>query len=910
MLLREGGAGVLETGQIAKENILQKSILIVDDLEMNRSMIIKQLGEHYKTYEAENGIEALEILGECQIDLIITDIFMDKMNGYELMKHVKSISAFRDIPIIAVTENNESSQKRAIEAGADIYIDRPLGGFITGIVAKLTGRDHGRKELFDMDFLLDTIPGAVIVYNIKEDGEMKIVSCSRGVNQLSGWEADEFCNADTAENVAAIYPADLDKFNRTIKKMITTHSRGEVIYRGYRKDGSMVWIWFQGRYIGEEDGCAVVEAILLDVSNNTNMYQSILDASTSAITVVDARTFEVLYANSHADELVNRKHEAYLGSTCYEFVFHRDKPCERCIANKHNREWCEEEFERNGKFYRQIFRRITWHGIEAFLEYTIDVSMEKENIAYAEEQKNLQSQILQNIPTGIIVYELKNSELRLVETNQSLCDMMNLSKDKLRQSRNMDFFALVHEDDIEMCKGVLEKLSVPNADLTYEFRSYDRKQKKYVWMSGHGRSVEQPNGSIYIYFAYTDISARKELENTEHRLFVAQKTAEAKAEFYSRMSHDMRTPMNGILGITELAHEDKDIETLKADIAKIEQSGKYMLNLINDTLDYQRLDSGKTKLNPDVIYARDLLNNAMAMLKITADSKGVELSLDCDAVDMDWYIKVDEMCLKQIFINVISNAIKFTPDGGRVNFKIERLGIDGLICHEKMTISDTGIGMSRSFLENELFKPFSQEKNDITMNNAGSGLGLSIVKSLVELMNGRIEVESEIGSGTQFNIYLDIERVDKKDAEAHNRKDAARLKSDIDLSGKRVLLCEDHPLNAEIVKRLLQRVKAEAEWAKNGEEGVGMFKNSKPAYYDAILMDIRMPKIDGLEATRQIRQLDREDAKKIPIIAMSANAYEEDIKKSLEAGMNAHLAKPVEAYQVYETLNQYIVNNQ
>ncbi len=185
----------VENKNALSETSKKKAVLIVDDIEMNRMMMKTQLKAHYQIYEAQNGIEALEVLNNHLVDLIITDIFMEKMNGYELMRRVKAIPAFRDIPIIAVTENNESSQKCAIEAGADIYIDRPLGPYLSGIAAKMTGRDHGRKELFNMDFLLDTIPGAVIVYKIREHGEMEIVSCSRGVNQLSGWESDEFCNA-------------------------------------------------------------------------------------------------------------------------------------------------------------------------------------------------------------------------------------------------------------------------------------------------------------------------------------------------------------------------------------------------------------------------------------------------------------------------------------------------------------------------------------------------------------------------------------------------------------------------------------------------------------------------------------------------------------------------------------------
>lgn len=251
----------------------------------------------------------------------------------------------------------------------------------------------------------------------------------------------------------------------------------------------------------------------------------------------------------------------------------------------------------------------------------------------------------------------------------------------------------------------------------------------------------------------------------------------------------------------------------------------------------------------------------------------------------------------------MSNAVKFTPEGGTVVFGSECIGREGMISHNKFYVKDTGVGMSKEFIDNCLFQPFMQEHNNFSAQYAGSGLGLSIVHSLITMMGGRIEVESEVGEGTTFTVYLDLERVDNMEAKKDLQKgQLQRLNYGKSLEGSQILLVEDHPLNAEIAKKLLEKIGCKITWVDNGEKGVETFKGSKENYFDAILMDIRMPVMNGLEATKEIRQLKRKDAGKIPIIAMTAKAYDEDVEKSIEAGMNAHLAKPIEPNKVYETL--------
>ena len=393
----------------------------------------------------------------------------------------------------------------------------------------------------------------------------------------------------------------------------------------------------------------------------------------------------------------------------------------------------------------------------------------------------------------------------------------------------------------------------------------------------------------------------------EAALANAEKASGAKAEFYSRMSHDMRTPMNGIMGMADLSEDETDIEILKDNIKKIRESGEYLLSLVNDTLDIQRIESGKLVLEPKIVSTTSIVDNILDMVGVAADTKGVNLKFSSGNADLNWYIRADALRLKQIFINLLSNAIKFTPAGGTVEFEFKLIAREGMISHDVVYVRDTGVGMSKAFLTDGIFKPFSQESNAVSASYAGSGLGLSIAKSLTELMGGRIEVESELGVGTTFAVYLDFERVE--DAEAKellqiqkNEKDNAYAS----LQNKKILLAEDHPLNAEIAKRLLQKVGCIVTWAKDGQMAVDTFEKAPTGSFDGILMDIRMPNMDGLQAAKEIRSLKREDGKSIPIIAMTANAYEDDIKASLEAGMNAHLGKPIDTAELYHLLCSYL----
>lgn len=397
-------------------------------------------------------------------------------------------------------------------------------------------------------------------------------------------------------------------------------------------------------------------------------------------------------------------------------------------------------------------------------------------------------------------------------------------------------------------------------------------------------------------------SERRANEVLEHALETAEEASQAKSDFLSSMSHDIRTPMNAITGMTALAmaHLDEK-ERVKMYLDKIALSSRHLLSLVNDILDMNKIERSMIKLNRTLISMSELADQIADMISLQAEDLGVEFKIRTDGIT-HWYFYGDSLRINQILINILGNAIKFTPRGGKVDFTIKEKDVgkgSSKACY-LFQVSDTGIGMSEEFLAH-IFEPFSRGSN--AMKVEGSGLGLSIAHGLVQLMGGNIDVSSYESRGSVFRIELEFDAAQDDGAcsKPHPEADADYF-NEKSLAGRHFLLAEDNAINGEVLVELLQMYGVSTALKTDGMQAVQEFRNSDPGTYDAILMDIQMPLMNGYEAARHIRNLDREDAKTIPIIAMTANAFEEDVQDALNAGMNAHISKPIEIRLLGSTL--------
>jgi len=391
----------------------------------------------------------------------------------------------------------------------------------------------------------------------------------------------------------------------------------------------------------------------------------------------------------------------------------------------------------------------------------------------------------------------------------------------------------------------------------------------------------------------------------------AERANKAKTVFLSNMSHEIRTPMNAIIGLNTIAASDPTASSeVKKHLEKIGSSARHLLEIINDILDMSRIESGRLTLKNEPFNFSRAIDQVNSIIGGQCKDKGLAYKCTLNGHFDECYVG-DAMKLKQILINILGNSVKFTHEGGSVNLEVaEYSRSDGKVVL-KFVASDTGIGISKEFLPH-IFDTFSQENSSAAGSYGSTGLGMAITKSIVGLMNGTISVESEKDKGTTFTVTVTLAESAAKAPETAGTEEtqngcaAQNDSAGKDLTGCRILLAEDVPVNAEIVKMILGMRKIEVDTAENGKIATEMFAQHDPGYYAAILMDMRMPVMDGLEAARTIRSMERSDAGTIPIIALTANAFDDDVQRSMQAGLNAHLSKPIEPPALFGTLEKLI----
>ena len=554
-----------------------------------------------------------------------------------------------------------------------------------------------------------------------------------------------------------------------------------------------------------------------------------------------------------------------------------------------------DEKTRLNRYYEQLKQSIVENEnyAEALLQtanavYTVDLTNDKlENVYYHE-----------------AAFKIEND----IQTPRSYSDYCN------KRSRYVTEDTLENYRIVDSSFKLLKRFATGAKQVTVEYCEMMGKENKPVWLQKtvlmsrdmvYDANTDKESSVVHGIVLFKNTSDFHEKEQQEKaRLQMAYEEADsenrAKTEFMNRMSHDIRTPINGIMGMVDIIRKNRD-DWGKVDdsLDKIQLSTRHLLELVSDVLDMSKLEAGMFEIHEDVFDMNELMDEVAALV----DAQLVESSIThCKHRSNIQHtaLKGSSLQLRRIMVNLLSNAIKYNKPNGTIDTYAEELSCDGTTVWYEFKIVDTGIGMSEEFIKEQLFKPFTQEKNDARTLYRGTGLGMSIVKALLDKMGGSIEVESQLGEGSTFTFRLPF----KVDENAIETKKEEQSSGEQKLEGKQILLVEDNEINMEIAEFYLKELGIVVDKAWNGKEAIDKFEESAPGTYDLILMDIMMPVMGGREAARRIRTLERPDAETVRIYAMTAQVSSESVHKCLASGMNGHIAKPIDESKLREILTR------
>lgn len=536
---------------------------------------------------------------------------------------------------------------------------------------------------------------------------------------------------------------------------------------------------------------------------------------------------------------------------------------------------------------REIAREATYiaRGTQKMISHSVLVDLEKENYCYLEKWSEVDK-----IPIKGTYKEYVDYQVSIQVTDEEKKEVANtLDKTNLLKAFGSD------KEEITFVSHYKE-----NTDIW-----------KMTYVVAMERKEDAVSKVLFVDMDITEaIEERKKVEKIlEDALYMAQCANKAKTLFLSNVSHDIRTPMNAIIGFTNLASANiGDKEKVEGYLKKIETSSGHLLSLINNVLDMSRIESGKIEIEEAIWNLDDIALEIRDLFQAQAKEKNIEFVVDTQIRQK--IVFCDKLRMNQVIVNLVSNAIKYTQKGGKVKFIIKQSKCGNKEYEKYMFIvQDNGYGMSKEFASH-VFEPFEREVKNTTSNIQGTGLGLAITKNIVDMLGGVIELETKENEGSTFTVYLDLRAVDTGETvEKDTDETLVNDMSGFELTGKRALLVDDNEINVEIAVEILKITGMDLEVAVNGKEAVDMFNASEEGYYDMILMDIQMPVMNGLEATREIRKLPRADVN-LPIVALSANAFEEDVRKSMASGMDGHISKPIIIENLFEVLKEVVAKKQ
>ena len=532
----------------------------------------------------------------------------------------------------------------------------------------------------------------------------------------------------------------------------------------------------------------------------------------------------------------------------------------------------------------------------------VNAVVEQEEKYKLEARQNLED-ILEGARTGIWTIELEEGCQPRMYTNRVMRMLLGVSDEIEPEECYRHWFENIEPEYVEMVQeAVREIVETGRSEVIYPWK-HPELGRIYVRCGGvPDKTFKKPGVCLNGYhqdITETMVAKGKQEQAIMELLEKVRRANSAKSEFLSHMSHDLRTPINGILGMLSIIEKSQDDPERQRDCRnKIRVSTEHLLSLVNDVLQFSKLDSGRTTEAEESFALRDILENSIALLDERAKERGIRLTLEEIDIQHGRVIG-NPLYLQQILMNIIDNAIKYNHPQGAVFVQAKEMSCRGDTAEYQFVVEDTGIGIGEEF-KKHIFEPFTQEHKSARTHYNGVGLGMSIVKQLVDQMKGHIEVESQIGSGSMFRITLPMQIDGVRDAQAVD--EGQNETGTID--GMRVLLVEDNEINCEIIEFMLKDAGAKVVTANDGKEAVDAFAASAPETFDCVLMDLMMPVMSGYEAARVIRAMDRADAKTVPIIALSANAFDEDVAMAKDAGMNEHLAKPVDMGKMFRVMNR------
>ena len=791
-------------------------------------------------------------------------------------------------------------------------------------------QEHSRKV--ELQELVDHVPGGIGIYTMK-DHDVDRTYLNDGYFKLLGWKDTKFKDvASHIQDYVHVHPDDRAEVEREDETLFAGASSISVTYRALNAEGGYTWIRNIGSLVKSPSGSSLVYCSFTNVDMEKNaelQYRKQLDDSNqfdAENLLVKARynlrTNQLEYGvvkNASASPAIYEK--TYDAALALELSIVATDPMRKRVAEMFDRKRLMQECKAGHNQFSMEFPirlatgRVRWTELncKTFLEpFTADVinflfitditeQMFDRRISESLIETRYDQIVLVDLSAKEIIFKnLKEKTTRKEAWGTHVMQSVYNSLLKRYTINEEDRKQLQKLQDIESFRALLDKKDTYTFSLNLIGKngSYHRKQVLCTWL-----------GTLKEVILVTYVDVTEAYRKEKDRMVALQKAIEeakladqAKSDFLSRISHDMRTPLNGILGLTQLMRDETDIGKMRDDIVKLELSGNYLLNLVNDTLDVNKIEKGQMELHPEVCDGFSAWNNVSTLIKPNMEKKGLSFQMHVESIT-DRPLFIDVARLEQLFMNIVGNAIKFTPKGGRIDLYLDRLSSTDTVLQDRFIVKDTGIGMCKEFLPH-VFEPFSQEHGSTTSRYEGTGLGMTISKKIVTLMGGTITVESTLGKGTTFTVIVPLPFATEEQIKASRKSVVVTDFSS--LRGKRILVCEDNAINAEIVRRMLDKMDVLSDREENGKQGVEMFAASAPRYYNAILMDIRMPLVDGLAATVRIRKMKREDAKSVPIVAMTANALDEDVTMSLKAGMNAHLAKPFAAKELFGTLASLI----